>query len=63
VSGQSWICVKCNVPLEPKKTLFSYLGNTFSHDVKACPVCGAVMIPQDLAEGRMADIEKQLEDK
>ena len=57
------ICAKCNVELAFKKTVFSYLGRTFTHDVKCCPKCGRVFIPMSLAEGKMAEVEEQLEDK
>ncbi|MDR1064933.1 MAG: hypothetical protein LBL25_01015 [Oscillospiraceae bacterium] len=60
---ENWLCGKCNVPLETKKTVFSYLGRSFTHDVDVCPKCGAVLIPRELAEGRMAEVEEQLEDK
>jgi predicted RNA-binding Zn-ribbon protein involved in translation (DUF1610 family) len=56
-------CVKCGVELKPKKTMFEYLGNTFSHEVPVCPECGEAYIPQELAEGRMREVEEQLEDK
>ena len=46
-----------------KKTVFSYLGHTVSHEVLTCPKCGKVFIPEELAEGRMAEVEEQLEDK
>ncbi|HHW08260.1 MAG TPA: DNA-binding protein [Clostridia bacterium] len=46
-----------------QKKVFNYLGHTFSHDVPACPKCCKVFIPQELAEGRMAQVEEQLEDK
>jgi len=46
-----------------KKTVFSYLGQTVAHEVRACPDCGKILVPQDFAEGRMAEVEEQLEDK
>lgn len=46
-----------------KKTRFSYLGRTFTHDVQRCPKCGSVFIPRALAEGKMAEVEQQMEDK
>lgn len=46
-----------------QKIVFKYLGHSFSHDVMACPKCGKVFIPQELAEGRMAEVEETLEDK
>lgn len=60
---KTWKCGKCNVELKKKKTLFEYLGHKFSHDVLSCPKCGKVFIPKELAEGRMAEVEEQLEDK
>jgi len=56
-------CGLCNEPLVIKKTLFSYLGRSFTHEVPRCPKCGKVFISMELAEGRMADVERQLEDK
>ena len=58
-----WKCNKCNVPLEVRKTVFTYLERTFTHEVERCPKCGKVNIPAELAEGRMAEVEEQLEDK
>jgi ribosomal protein S27AE len=58
-----WTCGKCKEPLVKKKTLFNYLGHTFSYEVNRCPKCGSVFIPKDLAEGRMAEVEAQMEDK
>jgi uncharacterized protein with PIN domain len=58
-----WKCLKCNERLTKKKTVFTYLGHNFSHEVFTCPKCGKVFIPKDLARGRMAQVEEQLEDK
>ncbi len=60
---RKWKCGKCNEELVAKKTVFSYLGHTVAHEVMACPRCGKIFIPEDLAEGRMAEVEEQLEDK
>ena len=60
---RAWKCGKCDVRLVPKKTVFSYLGRSFTHSVSCCPKCGGVFIPPDLAEGKMAEVEEQLEDK
>ncbi|NLO47712.1 MAG: DNA-binding protein [Clostridiales bacterium] len=59
----SWKCLKCNEKLAKKKTVFTYLGHNFSHEVMTCPTCGKVFIPKDLAMGKMAQVEEQLEDK
>lgn len=59
----SWKCAKCKEKLVLKKTAFNYLGHKFSHEVLCCPKCGNVFIPKELAEGRMAEVEQQMEDK
>jgi hypothetical protein len=58
-----WKCAKCKLDLVLKKNVFSYLGQTVAHDVLSCPQCGKVFIAQDLAEGKMAEVEGQIEDK
>lgn len=60
---KTWKCAKCSEALVKKKTLFKYLGHTFSHEVQCCPKCGNVFIPKELAEGRMSEVETQMEDK
>jgi len=56
-------CSQCDLHLALKKTLFNYMGRTFNHEVPCCPKCGMVFIPKELAEGKMAKLEQQLEDK
>jgi hypothetical protein len=58
-----WKCGKCKEDLVKKRTAFSYLGHTFSTEVMCCPKCGKVFIPKELAEGKMAAVEQELEDK
>jgi ribosomal protein S27AE len=60
---RTWTCGKCGVALVMKKTSFSYLGHSFGHEVLRCPQCGKVFISKELAEGKMAQVEEQLEDK
>ncbi|HPQ44093.1 MAG TPA: hypothetical protein PKZ42_07665 [Syntrophales bacterium] len=57
------ICVKCQEPLKPGKATFNYLGNTFTADLLKCPKCGLVFVPEELAKGRMLEVEQNLEDK
>ena len=57
------LCGKCSVEMVPAPTQFSYLGHVFRTDVPRCPSCGQVFIPEDLARGRMAEVEMALEDK
>lgn len=56
-------CMKCDRELGLKKIVFVYMGHSVAHEVPACPKCGKVYISEDLAEGRMAEVEQLLEDK
>jgi hypothetical protein len=58
-----WLCANCNVPLETGQVDVAYLDNAFPVDLLKCPNCGLVLIPEDLALGKMVEVEKQLEDK
>jgi hypothetical protein len=60
---QGWLCANCNVPLETGKVDVAYLDNAFPVDLLKCPNCSLVLIPEDLALGKMVEVEKQLEDK
>jgi hypothetical protein len=57
------ICSKCQKELQPTKTYLSYLGHSFFADILRCPECGQVYIPEDLVKSRIADVERQMEDK
>ncbi len=57
------ICSRCDVELEPHKAYFSYLDHSFHTDVLRCPKCGQVFIPEELAKGKMAQVEVSIEDK
>lgn len=58
-----WKCAKCKVELAPTKVVLSYMGYNVAHEIPACPKCGKVYIPKELAEGRMLEVEQLLEDK
>lgn len=57
------ICDKCQVEMEEIEVQFKYIGKSFRHKVMRCSVCGQVYLPEELVNGRMADVEKKLEDK
>ena len=63
MSNATMKCAKCNEALILKKVVFDYVVRSFAHEVPCCPKCGFVYISQELAEGRMAEVEEQLEDK
>jgi predicted RNA-binding Zn-ribbon protein involved in translation (DUF1610 family) len=58
-----YTCHRCGVALEPMPVKFSYLKRGFQADVPRCPKCGLVYIPEDLARGRMSEVERQMESK
>ena len=49
--------------LQWEKSTVEYLGNQFVTDLPTCPKCGQVYISEDLATGKMAEVEQLLEDK
>ena len=58
-----WKCGACSTELVPKKIVLAYMGHTVAHEVPTCPKCGKVYICEELAEGRMSEVEQALEDK
>jgi hypothetical protein len=62
-TNAGWLCDNCGIPLVLGKVDVSYLGNSFPVDLLKCPKCDLVMIPEELALGKMLEVEKGLEDK
>lgn len=62
-NGNGFECAKCSIPLEPGKVTVSYLGSSFPVELLKCTNCGFVLVTEDLALGRMLQVEKTLEDK
>jgi ssDNA-binding Zn-finger/Zn-ribbon topoisomerase 1 len=58
-----WICDKCNKELELRKVKVRYLGGNFEVELMQCPECKMVIIDENLALGKMVEVEKGLEDK
>ncbi len=59
----NWICRPCREPLQPGMVELHYMGNVFKVELPVCPKCGAVLIAEELALGRMLEVEQLLEDK
>ena len=59
----AYMCAKCHKPLVSGKVIASYLGSEFPIELWKCPECGKVLVPKDLAIGRMLQVEQALEDK
>ena len=60
---QKLVCSLCNLELEQADANFSYLGHSFHAQAPRCPGCGQVFISEELAKGRIAEVEMELEDK
>lgn len=58
-----WKCGKCGVELQNGLIRATYLGNDFEVEELKCPSCGMVLITEDLALGKMLEVEQSLEDK
>ncbi len=62
-ADMNWICSPCNEVLQPGMVDLHYMGNVFKVELPVCPKCSAVLISEDLALGRMLEVEQLLEDK
>jgi uncharacterized C2H2 Zn-finger protein len=56
-------CARCGVALTLRQVTLGYLNSSFPVELPACPGCGMIFIPEELAIGRMLHVEKSLEDK
>lgn len=59
----TWECADCGIPLVIGKVMISYLGSAFPVNLLKCPSCSLVFIPEELAMGKISEVEKSLEDK
>lgn len=58
-----WRCAQCDRELVVGPINVAYMGNRFNVDLPHCPDCGRVLIAEHIAMGKMAEVEKLLEDK
>ncbi|SHK38316.1 DVU_1557 family redox protein [Desulforamulus aeronauticus] len=56
-------CMKCGIVMELGNVEVTYLNSKFPIQLPKCPQCGLVYIPEELATGKMLEVEKALEDK
>lgn len=63
MSETKHICCKCNEELISQKITFEYMGITMNHELPCCPSCGVLFISEELASGKIAEVEMQLEEK
>ena len=62
-SDMNWTCAPCGEPLQPGMVDLHYMENVFKVELPICPKCGAVLISEELALGKMLEVEQLLEDK
>lgn len=58
-----WKCSSCNCHLQAGQVTVEYMGNRFTTELPRCPECGLVLVSEDVALGKMAEVEQILEDK
>ena len=63
LAATSWQCTQCRQALQPAKVGVTYLNSVFTVELMACPECGFILVPEDLAVGKMLEVEQLLEDK
>ncbi|AOY76454.1 DVU_1557 family redox protein [Clostridium formicaceticum] len=57
-----WLC-KCGGKMELSKVKITYLNGKYDVELLKCSCCDKVLISEDLATGKMLEVEKILEDK
>ena len=58
-----WRCERCQCDLVVGTVAVTYMTNGFTTDLPYCPTCKAVLITERVAAGKMAEVERILEDK
>ena len=59
----NWTCELCQEKLQPGLVELQYVGSVFKVELPVCPKCSKVLIPEELALGKMLEVEQLLEDK
>ncbi|MGE4423057.1 MAG: DVU_1557 family redox protein [Pseudodesulfovibrio sp.] len=61
--ADGWRCGPCDEDMVMKPVDLTYLNSQFNVELPVCPKCGYVLIPEQLALGKMHQVEQLLEDK
>jgi hypothetical protein len=56
--GLEWKCQECNQHLVIGKVISEYLDNQFTVQLPKCPGCTIVYISEEVAVGKMAEVEQ-----
>lgn len=62
VKERRWICGRCKRPLEVESVPTRYAHGGLLMQLARCPQCGLTLVPKPLAEGRMVDMQKRMEE-
>ena len=57
------VCERCNLELVKAKVKLTYLNMRFEEELYKCPKCSQVFVPEQLATGKILDVEMALEEK
>jgi hypothetical protein len=49
--------------LEERAVAIAYPGASVSVKLPSCPACGLVLVSEDVATGKMAEVERAMEDR
>jgi hypothetical protein len=63
IDASGWLCAVCGEKLRQAPVKLSYISTVFDVELPCCPKCGFIFIPPELAEGKMREAERILEDK
>lgn len=55
-------CLMCMEDMVSRRTEVTYLGQTYAVELKTCPVCGQVYVPEPVRR-KMREVEEILEEK
>jgi hypothetical protein len=58
-----WKCFRCDRQLEAGPVLATYLGSNITTELPQCPSCYMVLVSEELAVGKVAEVERLLEEK
>ena len=58
-----WTCGQCGEPLQLCSVKAAYMGNEFELELPGCPTCRMYLVFEELALGKMLEVEQLLEDK
>ncbi len=59
----TWKCFRCDRQVVAEPVLVEYLGNNITSELPQCPSCHIVLVSEELAMGKIVEVQEILEDK